>query len=62
MLQIKPHQIAAFLVFAAAAAWVATGEFSSVGSASAEDGAAAPKVEEPAVLRTVAAVRVPHTM
>ncbi len=62
MLQIKPHQIAAFLVFAAAAAWVATGEFSSVGSASAENGAPAPKTEEPAVLRTVAAVRVPHIM
>lgn len=56
----KFHRIAAFCVFAAAAAWVATGEFSSVGSAEGARGAENPTpaaAPEPApVLRTVAAV------
>ncbi len=54
------HRIAAFCVLAAATAWIATGEFSSVGSAQDTAGqetpaAAAPAGAEP-LLRTVAAV------
>lgn len=57
----KLHRIAAFCVLAAAAAWIATGEFSSVGSAEEAQGATAPVAEPPAtaekpLLRTVAAV------
>lgn len=53
------HRIAAFCVLAAAAAWIATGEFSSVGSAQGSAEVAAPEpaaAEEKPVLRTVAAV------
>jgi multidrug efflux system membrane fusion protein len=53
------HRIAAFCVLAAAAAWIATGEFSSVGSAQGSAEGAAPEpaaAEEKPVLRTVAAV------
>jgi multidrug efflux system membrane fusion protein len=55
----KFHRIAAFCVLAAAAAWIATGEFSSVGSAqgTAEGVAAEPEVEERPLVRTVAAVK-----
>lgn len=65
MARIKMHQIAAFVVLAASAAWVLTGEFTSVGSAAAESEApAAEKPVEPAapaaVLRTVAVVKVPQ--
>lgn len=62
MARFKMHQVAAFMVLAGSAAWVLTGEFSSVGSAAAESEApAAPKTEvaEPA-LRTVAVVKVPQ--
>lgn len=57
----KFHRIAAFVVFAAAAAWVATGEFSSVGSAQDSEGAegeavVTPVAETKPVVRTVAAV------
>lgn len=54
----KFHRIAAFCVTIAAGAWIATGEFSSVGSAQeaeAGEAAAAPPVE-PVLVRTVAAV------
>jgi multidrug efflux system membrane fusion protein len=54
----KFHRIAAFCVLAAAAAWIATGEFSSVGSAEEAQGATVPEADLPQVplLRTVAAV------
>jgi multidrug efflux system membrane fusion protein len=57
----KFHRIAAFCVLAAAAAWIATGEFSSVGSAEEQAGGqetptvAADAAAQP-VTRTVAAV------
>ncbi len=41
----KFHRIAAFCVLAAAAAWIVTGEFSSVGSAEEAAGATAPAAE-----------------
>jgi multidrug efflux system membrane fusion protein len=55
------HRIAAFCVLAAASAWVATGEFSSVGSAQGSEGqetptAGVPAGDTPPPLRTVAAV------
>lgn len=55
----KFHRIAAFCVLAAAAAWIATGEFSSVGSAQgkAEGAAAEPVAAEKPLVRTVAAVK-----
>jgi membrane fusion protein, multidrug efflux system len=57
----KAHRIAAIVVLIAAGAWVATGEFSAVGSQEAKAGepAAAEQAENaaaPAPLRTVAAV------
>lgn len=60
----KVHRIAALIVLIGAGLWVATGEFSSVGSQEAnaaepgkdEAGANAPVQAEPAPLRTVAAV------
>lgn len=63
MARIKMHQFAAFLVLAASAAWVLTGEFTSVGSAAAE-GESPPATQEAAtpapILRTVAVVKVPQ--
>lgn len=55
------HRIAAFCVLAAAGAWIATGEFSSVGSAQEAAGPESPTEPVPAtdrkpVLRTVAVV------
>jgi len=66
MPKFKFHQIAAIVVFIATAAWVATGEFSSVGSAADVDapGPTAPDPNEKAVLRTVAVMvppRVSHS-
>jgi membrane fusion protein, multidrug efflux system len=62
MSKFKFHQIAAVAVFAMTAVWVATGEFSSVGSAqdseSAQPGDAAPQVEERR--HTVAVIRPPR--
>lgn len=57
----KIHRIAALCVMAGAVAWIATGEFSSVGSAQTSDGTESPTPEaaptEPAPLvRTVSAV------
>ena len=56
----KLHRIAALCVLAAAAAWIATGEFAAVGSAQGEAGQETPTPEPVAdagpVLRTVAAV------
>jgi len=54
------HTVAAFVVLAVSAAWVLTGEFSSIGSAAPETSGNEPKVEQPAaaeaqkLLRTVA--------
>ncbi|MBO6717463.1 MAG: efflux RND transporter periplasmic adaptor subunit [Rhizobiaceae bacterium] len=61
MPKIKFHQVAAVVVLVATAAWVATGEFSSVGSAANESEAAkpAPEVQE-APLRTVAVIDPPR--
>jgi membrane fusion protein, multidrug efflux system len=58
MSKFKFHKFAAVAVFVATAAWVATGEFSSVGSAQDEPDAQrteAPKIEERR--HTVAVVR-----
>lgn len=60
MAGFKAHSVAALMVLAAAAAWVATGEFSAVGSAESEEaGAASPPADAPAAapaVRTIAAV------
>jgi membrane fusion protein, multidrug efflux system len=53
------HRIAAFFVLVAAAAWVATGEFSAVGSAQGQenaDAATAAPSTPPLALRTVAVI------
>ena len=57
----KFHRIAAFCVMAGAVAWIATGEFSSVGSAQTADGKESPTPEANAaenapLVRTVSAV------
>lgn len=63
MRKIPFHKLAAFVVLAASAAWVLTGQISSVGSASQEAPARAPKVEAPAApLRTVGVVDAPRGM
>ncbi|MFP1630847.1 efflux RND transporter periplasmic adaptor subunit [Zhengella sp. ZM62] len=62
------HRIAAFVVLAASAAWVATGEFSSVGSAAHDEatasvkpdgGAPVERAEPPRELKTVAVINPP---
>lgn len=61
MSKFKFHKIAAIAVFVVTAIWVATGEFSSVGSAQDNDGQsaeAAPQVEERR--HTVAVIRPPR--
>ncbi|MCO6388206.1 efflux RND transporter periplasmic adaptor subunit [Aliihoeflea sp. 40Bstr573] len=61
MSKFKFHKVAAIAVFVATAAWVTTGEFSSVGSAQNETGSQeseAPQVE--AKRHTVAVVRPPR--
>jgi membrane fusion protein, multidrug efflux system len=63
MAKIRYHKLAALAVFAATAAWVVTGEFSSVGSAADETGATpAPTAQETRAptLRTVAVVEPPR--
>ncbi|MBN8630361.1 MAG: efflux RND transporter periplasmic adaptor subunit [Rhodobacterales bacterium] len=57
----KFHRIAAFCVMVGAGAWIATGEFSSVGSAQTAEGKESPTPEAPAaenapLVRTVSAV------
>jgi membrane fusion protein, multidrug efflux system len=57
----KFHRIAAFCVMAGAVAWIATGEFSSVGSAQTAEGKESPTPEAPVasnspLVRTVSAV------
>jgi len=57
------HTVAAFVVLAVSAAWVLTGEFSSIGSAAPETSGETPQAEKPAaaeaakVLRTVAVMQ-----
>lgn len=64
MAKIKFHKVAAIAVLVATAAWVATGEFSSVGSAADEAEAAraatAEQEQQEAPLRTVAVVNPPR--
>lgn len=63
MPKIKLHKVAAVAVLIATAAWVATGEFSSVGSAADEAGTSRPAEaapQEQAPLRTVGVVNPPR--
>lgn len=64
MAKYRFHKLAALAVLAGVAAWVATGEFSSVGSAQNESAAAPsePAGQPEAVLRTVAVVTPPRLM
>lgn len=63
MAKIRFHKVAAVAVLIGTAAWVATGEFSSVGSAASDEPvapAAAEKQAEAAPVRTVAVVDAPR--
>ncbi|WP_343217443.1 efflux RND transporter periplasmic adaptor subunit [Hoeflea sp. YIM 152468] len=59
------HTVAAFVVLAVSAAWVLTGEFSSIGSAAPDEADQAPKTEQATteepqkILRTVAVIEPP---
>jgi len=60
MVRFRFHKLVALLVLAGFAGWVATGEFSSVGSAQNESEAAAPEALPPPVVRTVAVITPPR--
>ncbi len=64
MAKIRFHKIAAVAVLAGFAAWIATGEFSAVGSAQQSEGGETkptpPAGEEKPVVRTVAVVKAPR--
>lgn len=61
MPKIKLHKVAAIAVLIATGAWVATGHFSSVGSAAGEAQPPAERAEQPAApLRTVGVVNPPR--
>ena len=60
MSRIRFHQLAALVVLIGFAGWVATGKFSSVGSASAEAEQAKAVAQAPRQVRTVAVVAPPH--
>jgi multidrug efflux system membrane fusion protein len=61
MPRVRFNKLVAFVVLAGFAAWIATGKFSSVGSAATEAPGEKPKVEEQkAAARTVAVVQPPH--
>jgi multidrug efflux system membrane fusion protein len=62
MARIRFHMLAAATVFALSAAWVLTGEISTVGSASRAETKPAEKAAPAAPARTVAVVRPPHLM
>jgi multidrug efflux system membrane fusion protein len=62
MPRIPFHRLAAFVVFAIAAAWVLTGEMSSVGSASQKAAKTPEAAEPPAPLRTVGVIDAPLEM
>ena len=53
MPRIKFHKVAAVVVLIATAAWVATGEFSSVGSAADEAAPSPIETERPKTVHTV---------
>lgn len=63
MAKIRFHKVAALVVLAATVAWVATGEFTSVGSAATEDAAPARPAEAKTAQtpRTVGVVSPPRT-
>jgi multidrug efflux system membrane fusion protein len=62
MPKIPFHKLAAFVVFAIAAAWVLTGEMASVGSAKQEEPKKPEAAEAPAPLRTVGVIDAPREM
>lgn len=63
MPRFRFHKLAALIVLVGFAAWVATGEFSSVGSASDAEKPKAAETEQPkATARTVAVVTPPRSM
>lgn len=63
MPKLKFHKVAAVAVLVATAAWVATGQFTSVGSAATDEAAAPTKpVDKPAPVRTVAVIDPPREM
>ena len=63
MPKIPFHKLAAFVVFAIAAAWVLTGEMASVGSASQDKAAKTPEAAEaPTPVRTVGVIDAPRQM
>ena len=64
MPKIPLHKLAAFVVFAIAAAWVLTGEMASVGSAKQEEASKTPETtaETPASVRTVGVIDAPREM
>lgn len=62
MARIRFHKLAAVVVLALSAAWVFSGEISSVGSASREAAAKKPAAAPAAPLRTIAVVSPPHVM
>lgn len=62
MAKLRFHQIAAVVVLIVFAVWVATGQFSSVGSAAQEKPQTPEKVEVKAAPPTVAVVQPPHEM
>jgi membrane fusion protein, multidrug efflux system len=66
MARIRFHKVVAVLVLAGFAAWIATGEFSEVGSAQQQDDPAQPPKPAPEeakpVLRTVAVVTPPRVL
>lgn len=63
MANYRFHKVAAVAVLIGVAAWVATGEFSSVGSAQGEATEAPGEgVEQPAPIRTVAVITPPRVM
>ena len=61
MSKFRFHKLAALAVLAGFAAWIATGEFSTVGSAQSEAEAKPEAVESEAPVRTVAVVTPPRT-
>lgn len=60
MARFRFHKLAALVVLAGFAAWMGTGEFSSVGSAQTEQPKPAETEKPPVVLRTVAVVKPPR--
>ncbi|MDP2732355.1 MAG: efflux transporter periplasmic adaptor subunit, partial [Hoeflea sp.] len=57
MAKPKFHTVAAFVVLAVSAAWVLTGEFSSIGSAALDPSSETPEVEAPVAAEPAKALR-----